>query len=54
MHFIVQRFEHDYIDIASDHMSVVCKFNVPIGRYKTDPTDRPPLLGWQKATIDIE
>ena len=35
-------------------MSVVCKINVPIGRYKTDPTDRPPLLRWQKATIDIE
>lgn len=29
-----------------------CKLNVPIGQYKADSTERPPLLGWNKATID--
>ena len=52
LHFILQRFSTDYIDIASDHLSVYCKFNMPIGRYKADSNERPPLLGWQKATID--
>jgi hypothetical protein len=33
-------------------LPIYCKLNVPIGQYKADSTERPPLLGWNKATID--
>jgi endonuclease/exonuclease/phosphatase family metal-dependent hydrolase len=41
-------FSNDHIDIASDHLSVYCKFNVPIRWYKADSTERPLLLGRKK------
>ena len=45
-------FSTDHTDITSYHLPIDCKLNVPIGRYKADSTDRPALLGWNKATTD--
>jgi hypothetical protein len=47
--WLCKGFSTDYIDIASDHLSVYCKFNVLIGRYKADSTERTLLLGWKQS-----
>jgi hypothetical protein len=52
--FIVQIFSTNYTHTSSDHLPIYCKCHVPVGRCKTDSTERPPLLGWKTATIDIK